>query len=56
MKFSNQILYIFQNLPVERFWVEVNARVNYPIKHALVQFDNAQVFDMGHEIHRYCVS
>ena len=24
-----------QNLPIERFWVEVNSRVNYPIIHML---------------------
>ena len=46
MKFSNQILCIFKNLPTERFWVGVNARVNHPIKHVLAQFDNVQVFDM----------
>lgn len=52
MLFSN----FFQNLPVERIWVEMNGRVNYPIKHALVHFDNSQIFDMEHEVHRYCVS
>ena len=43
-------------MPVERFCAEVNARVNDPIENALVQIDNTEVFDVGHELDRYCVS
>ena len=45
-----------QNLPIERFWVEVNNRVNYPIKTALVQFDNNNVFNMEDIVDSFCVS
>ena len=45
-----------QNLPIERFWVEVNTRVNYPIKAALIDFDNRSIFDIDNMVHRYCVS
>ena len=43
-------------MPIERFWVEVNSRVNYPIKNALVEFDNSSLFDMDDETERFCVS
>ena len=33
-----------QSLPIERFWVEANTRVNYPIKAALVDFHNRSIF------------
>ena len=46
----------FQNLPVERIWPEVNARVNYPIKKCLVEMDNQMIIDMDDETHKYCVS
>ena len=45
-----------QNLPIERFWLEANTRVNYPIKVALVDFDNRRIFDIDNMVHRYCVS
>ena len=35
-------LHWFQNLPIERFWCEVNVRVLYPIKKQLVMLE-----DMG---------
>jgi len=31
-------------------------RVNYPIKHALVEMDNSRTIDMENEIHKFCVS
>jgi len=43
-------------LPIERFWVEVNRRVNYPIKAALVLLDNSNRIDMENEVHKFCVS
>ena len=48
--------FIFQNLPIERFWPEVKVRVNYPIKKALVKLDNNQIIDMLCEIHKFCIS
>ena len=43
-------------MPIERFWPEVNVRVNYPIKKALVELDNSQRIDMSCEIQKFCVS
>jgi len=45
-----------KNLPIERFWVEVNTRVNYPLKACLVLLDNNNMVDMENEAHKYCVS
>ena len=53
------LFYIFlflQNLPIERLWPEINSRVNYPIKIALVDLDNSQRIDMENEAHMFCVS
>lgn len=35
-----------QNHAVERLWVEMNCRTNYPVKRALVQMENEGVIDM----------
>ena len=43
-------------MPIERFWPEVNARVNYPLKEVLVDMDNNEVIDMDDNIHKFCVS
>ena len=43
-------------MPIERFWVEVNTRVNYPLKGALVLLDNNNLVDMENEAHKFCVS
>ena len=48
--------FIFQNLPIERFWLKVNIRVNYPIKKALVELDSNQMINMSCEIQKLCVS
>ena len=40
---------------VERFWVEINTRVNYLVKTALVEMESSQI-DMEHPMHRFCVS
>jgi len=45
-----------KNLPIERFWKEVNTRVNYPIKTALVHLDNSNVINLDDELHKYCIS
>ena len=41
---------------IERFWVEVNARVNYPIKNALRNMEEADEIDMDLEETKFCVS
>ena len=44
-------------MPIERFWVEVNVRVNYPIKRILVEMNkNDDSNDMNDDIHKFCVS
>ena len=45
-----------QNHTVERFWPEVNSRVNYPIKACLVDMVEQGDFDMDVEAHKFCVS
>ena len=45
-----------QNHCVERIWVEVNRRVNYPIKACLVSLDEHQVVDMDCPHQKFCVS
>ena len=41
---------------IERMWVEVNARVNYPIKRALQEMSDSGELDMDNEVHKYCTS
>ena len=43
-------------MPIERFWVEVNSRVNYPIKHALKQMEEEDIIDMECDGTKFCVS
>ena len=43
-------------MSIERFWVEVNVRVNYPVKRILVEMDNNQMIYMNDDIHKFCVS
>lgn len=41
---------------IERVWVEVNARVNYPLKRALIEMMDAGCFDLDDTLHFFCVS
>ena len=54
------ILYSFsQNHIVERMWVEINKRVNYPLKKALVEMHSSSLImveDPADPIHCFCVS
>jgi hypothetical protein len=45
-----------RNHKVERLWVEVNTRVNYPLKAALHELNDQDVIDMGNETTKFCVS
>ena len=47
---------IVQNHLAERHWVEVNSRVNFPIKRALVNMQQNSVIDMDCPVTKYCVS
>ena len=53
---SLNFTFVYQNLPVERIWSEVNARVKYPIKKVLVEMDNNMEIDMNVDVHKFCVS
>ena len=44
------------NHRAERIWVEINQRVNYPLKQVLVQMENNEEINMGDEITKFCVS
>ena len=41
---------------IERLWVEVNNRVNYPIKQVLIEMDNRSDINMGDSLCKFCVS
>jgi hypothetical protein len=45
-----------QNHTVQRFWPEVNSRVNYPIKLCLIDSENSNVFDINAAAHKFYVS
>ena len=45
-----------QNLTVERIWVEVNSRINYPIKRVLIMMREGQEIEMTDPLTKFCVS
>ena len=45
-----------QNNVIERFWPELNSRVNYPIKRAMLQISDAEEYDMTDPVVKYCFS
>ena len=45
-----------ENLRAERFWVEVNQRVNYPLKACLRSLEHDEVFDLDDDHQRFSVS
>uniref|UniRef100_A0A1X7TJY3 Integrase core domain-containing protein n=1 Tax=Amphimedon queenslandica TaxID=400682 RepID=A0A1X7TJY3_AMPQE len=44
------------NHTIERIWVEVNSRVNYPIKQALMDLVESDLINTEDPIHKYCIS
>lgn len=46
----------FKNHVVERIWVEINGRVNYPIKSCLIALEEAGDINMDCPHTKYCVS
>ena len=53
---SLNFTFVYQNLPVERIWSEVNSCVKYPIKKVLVEMDNNMEIDTNVDVHKFCVS
>lgn len=48
--------FLQQNHTVERIWPEINQRVNYPIKTALVQMIDRETLDLDDQLMKYCTS
>ena len=43
-------------LEPSRIWVEINSRVNYPIKTCLLQMEEGNLFNMQCEHTKFCIS
>ena len=48
--------FFLKNHVIERFWVEVNQRVNKPLKDCLLRFERCKVFDTDNPVELFCVS
>ena len=45
-----------QNNVMERFWPELNSRINYPIMRAMIDITVQYEYDMSDPVLKYCVS
>ena len=52
---SLNFAFVYQNLPVETVWSEVNARVNYPIKKVLVEMDKNMDIEMNVDVYKFAL-
>ena len=52
----NIAIIFFQNHCIERIWVEINGRVNFPIKTALIQLEENGDLNMSCRHVKFCVS
>ena len=50
------IYFEMQNHCVERIWVEINSRVNYPLKSCLVMMQESGDIDLDCDHQRFCIS
>lgn len=56
LKWHNSNTFLLQNHVVERIWVEVNSRINYPIKAILIEMQESHQFNLQDEYVKFCVS
>ncbi len=54
--YINQAHCFPQNHPVERIWVEINSRVNYPVKACLNKMMENDSFNLDSDTHKFCIS
>ena len=44
-----------QNMPVERVWLEINSRINYPIMRLLIALFDDGTLDMEDSTVKFCL-
>ena len=49
-------LYLSQNHVVERMWVEINSRINYPVKRCLLDMVENGLLQLENPMVQFCVS